>query len=96
MPPSIPNLFVDAPTPATGEDFVELLAVRGLRIERIVSSAHPDSVLYDQAQDEWVILLEGRAILEVAGEMVELGPGDHLYIPAHTPHRVLSTRPEPR
>ena len=90
------NLFADLREPATGEDFAELLRLRNLRIERIVSSASPDSALYDQAQDEWVILLEGRATLQIAGATVDLGPGDYLCIPAHTPHRVLATVPAPR
>ena len=75
---------------------MDIVFLRGLRIERIVSSASPDPVVYDQTQDEWVILLEGSATLEIAGEPIDLGPGDHLFIPAHTPHRVLATRPEPR
>lgn len=90
------NLFAGLPAPDSGEDFAELLALGRLRIERILSSARPEPVVYDQVQDEWVLLLEGQATLEIAGEAVELGPGDHLLIPAHTPHRVLATRPEPR
>jgi cupin 2 domain-containing protein len=42
------------------------------------------------------MLVEGRAVLEVAGRRVSLSPGDYLVIPAHTPHRVLETHPEPR
>jgi cupin 2 domain-containing protein len=96
LPHPVLNLFADLSAPAAGEDFAELLRLRGLRIERIVSSASPDPVVYDQTQDEWVILLEGSATLEIAGEPIDLGPGDHLFIPAHTPHRVLATWPEPR
>ena len=73
-----------------------MLRCRGVRIERILSSDTPDSVRYDQEQDEWVVLLEGRATLEMAGENLHLAPGDHVFIPAHTPHRVTATFPEPR
>lgn len=90
------NLFADLARPETGELFTELLRCRNVSIERISSSHAPDPVLYDQAQDEWVILLEGRATLEIGDEKLELVPGDHLYIPARTPHRVTATFPEPR
>jgi cupin 2 domain-containing protein len=94
--PTKRNLFDDLPVVASGEDFSELLRRGDLVIERIVSSSAPESVLYDQDQDEWVLLVEGRAMLEVAGEAIDLGPGDHLFIPAHTPHRVIATIPAPR
>jgi cupin 2 domain-containing protein len=90
------NLFQELPDPASGEVFTDLLRRRNLTIERIVSSGSPDTGLQCQGHDEWVILLEGGAVLEVAGERVRLSPGDHLLIPAGTMHRVLQTRPEPR
>jgi cupin 2 domain-containing protein len=90
------NLFSNLPELEDGEDFEVLLRRGDLVIERILSSDSPDPTLYDQDQDEWVLLLEGRAILEVAGEAIDLLPGDHLLIPAHTPHRVVATHPEPR
>lgn len=89
------NLFQGLPKPAVGEVFEELLRRRNLVIERIVSSDAPDPTLYDQEQDEWVLLVQGQATLELAGERVDLAPGDHLFIPAHTPHRVLRTSAEP-
>ena len=39
--------------------------------------------------------MQGQATLEVSGETLALGPGDHLFIPAHTLHRVLATSAEP-
>ena len=90
-----PNLFAELSPPASGEDFTELLRCRNVRLERISSSPFPETVLYDQPQDEWVLLLEGAALLEVAGEEVRLASGDHLFLPAHTRHRVLSVSAEP-
>jgi cupin 2 domain-containing protein len=90
-----PNLFDQVPRPSGGETFAEILRHRNLVIERIVSSDRPDPTLYDQVQDEWVLLVQGHATLELAGEALELGAGDHLFIPAHTPHRVLRTSREP-
>jgi cupin 2 domain-containing protein len=90
------NLFADLPDLQAGEFFQDLWRRGRVRIERILSGDSPNPVLYDQEQEEWVLLLEGRAVLELAGERIDLGPGDHLVIPAHTPHRVLETRPDPR
>jgi cupin 2 domain-containing protein len=94
------NLFADLPTPAIGEVFDELRRLdlpRGqVRIERIVSSATPEPTLYDQSQAEWVVLLQGRARLWVAGQERVLNPGDYLFIPPHTPHRVIETSEAPR
>jgi cupin 2 domain-containing protein len=42
-----------------------------------------------------VLLLSGKARLEIAGETFALSSGDYLFIPAHTPHRVLQTSVEP-
>ncbi len=89
------NLFTGLPTLEEGEFFEELCRQGRVRIERILSSASPDPLLYDQEQDEWVLLLEGQAVLELGGKGITLNPGDYLFIPAHTPHRVLETRPAP-
>jgi catechol 2,3-dioxygenase-like lactoylglutathione lyase family enzyme len=88
--PRAPNLFA-APIPSSGEAFAELAKFGATTIERIVSSAQPASEPYDQAHDEWVVLLRGAAELEIAGERKCLRPGDHVALPAHTPHRVLAT-----
>jgi glyoxylase I family protein len=84
------NLFAVA-TPQSGEHFESLAKLRGTTIERIASSAAPGLDLYDQPQDEWVVLVRGSARLEVRSETLDLSAGDFVLIPAHTPHRVLST-----
>ena len=84
------NLF-EVETPRAGEHFEALAKLRGTTIERIVSSASPDLDDYDQAQDEWVVLVRGTAQLEVGGQTLQLAAGDYLLLPAHTPHRVLAT-----
>lgn len=101
MPSPAGNLFTDLIRPEGGEVFEEILRLDlkpGLGqvwIERILSSALPEPILYDQTQDEWVVLLQGQAQLWVDGVDRCLGPGDYLYIPAHTPHRVTGTSAEP-
>lgn len=90
------NLFKDLPEIERGEVFGDLLRCRNVRIERILSSDRPESVLYEQTQDEWVCLLQGEAELWIDGEMVTLQPGDYRFIPAGTPHRVMKTSAQPR
>jgi cupin 2 domain-containing protein len=83
------NLYEDALPPAKGERFDTLLSHQGLVIERIVSTSKIASKEYLQEQDEWVVLLTGDALLDVAGRKVPLRAGDYLFLPAHTPHTVL-------
>ncbi|WP_426339579.1 cupin domain-containing protein [Pseudoduganella sp. S-14] len=82
------NLYEDALPPATGERFDTLLSHKGLVIERIVSTSKIESQEYVQEQDEWVILLTGEAMLEVAGRRLSLKAGDYLFLPARTAHTV--------
>lgn len=89
------NLFAALPTPSDGEAFEAILRCRNVRLERIVSSDRPEPTLYDQAADEWVCLLQGEAELRVEGQAMRLKPGDHCFIPAHTPHGVVRTSADP-
>lgn len=85
------NLFEDCSPPRAGERVDVLLTQRNLVVERIVSSADLIPREYVQPQDEWVVLLRGEATMDVAGEMVALKCGDHLFLPAGTAHSVEST-----
>lgn len=76
------------------EGVLTLFRNQGLTIERIVSHFHssPPGFWYDQAGDEWVIVLRGRAILEFeSGERIEMKDGNYLTIPSHVRHRVQQT-----
>lgn len=84
------NLFVHAAPPAEGERFETILSYRNLVVERIVSSTAISPCEYVQLQDEWVVLVQGEALLQVAGEAVALKTGDHLFLPAGIPHTVES------
>jgi len=88
------NLFSDLPATAEEERLDDLLKRPGVRIERIVSTgqASPPDFWYDQAWDEWVVLLSGGAGLTVEGSAeVALSPGDYIHLPAHTRHRIAWT-----
>ena len=88
------NLQAGIRRDATAEAFSAILTRPGVRLERIVSTGQVSADWYDQAQDEWVLLVDGgaRLLLEGDGELL-LGPGDHLLIPAHVRHRVTWTDP---
>jgi len=92
------NLFADLPTELPAELLQTLVERPGLRIERIVSHGHasPEGFWYDQAENEWVIVLAGAATLRLADpdELLELKPGDFLSLPAHRRHRVEWTTPD--
>lgn len=77
--------------PEIGEAFHVVLRHPHARIVHIVSSVVPDRGEYNQDDDEFVLVLQGSATMEVGGETVELGVGDHALLPAHTPHRVVRT-----
>ena len=91
------NLFAAIPPRLTREEITTLLSSPALRIERIVSrgQANPEGFWYDQPQDEWVIVLAGRAELAFEGDgtSMRMTPGDYLHIPAHRRHRVAWTDP---
>ena len=82
------NLHDAAPAPAQGERFETLLQHKNLVIERIFSSAATAPTSYIQEQDEWVLLVQGTAILEIDGETKSLKSGDYVFLPAQTPHTV--------
>jgi cupin 2 domain-containing protein len=85
------NLFEGAEAPDRGEVFTELSRCRNVVFERIVSSREPEPTMYEQAQDEVVLLLRGTARLEIEGAAHALDAGDWMIIPAGRRHRVLET-----
>lgn len=95
--PTVANLLAEIPKQLPVELCQTLLSRNGLRLERIVSRQHatPPGSWYDQAEDEWVLLLSGSATLEFADSTarIELGPGDYLLLPAGCRHRVAATDP---
>ena len=94
------NLFTGLPrSTLENEHFLELLTRPGLRIERIVSTGQssPEGFWYDPAEGEWVVLLQGEALLRFADEPEarRLGPGDFIDIAPRRRHRVDWTQAEP-
>jgi uncharacterized cupin superfamily protein len=79
--------------PAVGERVDGLARVGGAAIEQILSGRLTVPVDYVQDADEWVVVVAGRAVLEVDGVRLELTAGDWVLLPALTPHRLLETDP---
>lgn len=92
MSAALPTVLRLSALPATldAEQMTQLAAGRRFRLEHILSGDHASApgFWYDQAEDEWAILLSGRAVLEFEAGEVALGPGDAVLIPAHLRHRV--------
>jgi cupin 2 domain-containing protein len=88
----VANLFQDIPANLPAEIVESLVASGNVRIERIVSQGHHSSpdFWYDQAENEWVLLVKGEAKLrfEAGNELVHLTAGMHVNIPVHQKHRV--------
>jgi len=84
---------------SANKEITQILASsKDIRIERIVSSGQSTDkdYWYDQDQDEFVMLLQGKArILFDNGKEESLSAGDYLKIPAHVRHQVSFTSVEP-
>ena len=91
------NIYSSLPTEFKDEIFEELANAGHVRIERIISKGHSSPVQgwYDQAENEWVIVLEGAGtILFENGIEVNLNKGDYVNIPSHARHKVTWTDPD--
>ena len=92
------NIFNLPPSLPDKELFESIVSNDNILIERIISTGQtaPIGEWYDQDKDEWVILLQGEAILSYEdGSQIKLSSGDYLFIPAHFLHRVEYTSIEP-
>jgi cupin 2 domain-containing protein len=94
----VKSLLHPIPNDIPEEIFETILQAGSFRVERIVSKGHssPDDYWYDQKENEWVLVIKGRARLQFddPAEIVELMPGDTVNIPAHKRHRVAWTDPD--
>jgi cupin 2 domain-containing protein len=93
MKPIVRNLFAQASSPKGEEEVRPLINGQSFKLESIHSYGQPSpkGFWYDQPGDEWVLLARGSTRLEFEGEgMIDLQSGDHLLIPAHCRHRVVT------
>ena len=91
------NIFQNLPIDLTNEVFEPLLTSETVKVERIISLGHttPVTEWYEQPQSEWVIVLQGEAVLAFEqGEPIRLKLGDYVNISPHQKHRVDWTDPQ--
>ncbi|MBM5801352.1 MAG: Nif11 domain/cupin domain-containing protein [Cyanobacteria bacterium K_DeepCast_35m_m2_023] len=93
------NLLASALPPPGEEQTAIVLETSSWRLLRIHSNqaASADGCWDDQDEHEWVLLLQGSALLQFDDEPEAraLSRGDQLLIPAHRRHRLLATDPDP-
>ena len=85
------NIFQNIPKNAKQEIFEILAESDNTRIERIISNGPESSSgeWYDQNENEWVVLLKGKAKLIFKDGEEVLEPGDHVLIKPHRKHKVV-------
>ena len=87
------RLLPSSDAPSVGERGEEVVRLGGIVVEQILSGTLAASVDYDQDHDEWVVVLNGGAVLEVGGARLDLVAGDSIFFPAHLTHRLIETVP---
>lgn len=87
------NIFDKIIVDKKEENFFEIFKNETIKIEKIVSNGQksPEIFWYEQEKSEFILLLEGFAILEFEDREVELKKGDCLNIKAKQKHRVKFT-----
>ena len=89
------NIFKLPPLPLMEEVTTIITENKNIRIERIISTGQT-SGWYDQDETEFVVLLEGNAVIEYENNVsVTMSKGDTLLIAPHERHRVSYTSSEP-
>lgn len=77
------------------EEIVDILKEnRDVKIERIISTGQ-DSDWMVQERKEYVLLLQGNAVIEFNDKTVEMKSGDTLFIEKSERHRVAYTSESP-
>ena len=93
------NLLDITNLPIGNEEVFEMLVEQdNVLIERIVSMGQvtPEGEWYEQAKNEWVVVLQGEAtLLYENNKQIDLRTGDYLLIPSMVKHRVIYTSDAP-
>lgn len=92
------SFFDDIPKRLPEERFDTLCRTDHIMIERIISRGHasPPGFWYDQENEEFVLVVKGRAGLKIENQpdILILNAGDYTRIGAHVKHRVEWTDPD--
>ncbi len=90
------NIFQKIPEILTEEIFEDIIKADKFKIERIISFGHssPQVGWYQSELSEWVMVLEGEAILTFeTSEEKKLQKGDYINILPFVKHKVSWTLP---
>jgi quercetin dioxygenase-like cupin family protein len=83
--------------PVRGERHVRLAGAGEVEVEEILSGAVETPVEFrSDDESEWVVVLEGRAVLAAGGSTRELVSGDWVELPAGLSHRLEHVEPGTR
>ena len=85
------NIYSKIPKHLENEVFEQLAKNAAVTIERIISKGQksPESGWFDQENNEWILVLKGKAILSFEDQSsVNLIEGDFITIPPHKKHKV--------
>jgi len=95
MNTKVTNIFKNIPKEISEEIFEEIFSNDIIRIERIISKGQssPTDFWYEQQENEFVILLKGKATISINENKIQLNSGDYINIPAKVKHRVEWTDP---
>lgn len=87
------NLFENIKIDKNSEEFIDIFKNENIRVERIVSNGQvsDDDFWYEQSENEFVIVLDGNAILEFEDFELNMKKGDFYNIKALQKHRVKYT-----
>ncbi len=95
----IKNIFEIAGLPQGDTEIFETLGKgQNIEIEKIVSYGQttPEGKWYDSVRNEWVVLLQGKATIELENsKLIHLTQGDYILIPAGQKHRIAFTSKDP-
>jgi cupin 2 domain-containing protein len=87
------NNILDFSLPPQGEEsFKTLLSTPNVEIKTIVSNTLTTPKTFVQDCDEWVMVVDGVAELEMKGVVYNLKKGDTLFISAEVEHTLLKTQ----
>jgi len=103
----ITNVFHEVPSICPNEIFTNLLthdqsssSNSPPKIMRIISFGQVSQDWYNQGDNEWVMLIQGDATLEVEKndeeiEILNMSAGDFRFLPKHQRHRVTFSSADP-
>ena len=86
------NFFEYSLPKLDNEEFTTLLEHKNVKISRIVSNTLKTEQVFCSDKDEWVIVIQGCAKLEIDNQTHKLVKGQSLFIPANTEHKLLKTK----